>query len=205
MPVTDTANRCNTTATVKSNNEDICTAALGPPADLEHKTILDTGSSGNYFAVHANLSNIKPNPQPIQVRLPDHNHMYSTHTGELPIPALPSAAQMCHLFPALGNISLVSIGQLCDAGCNATFTSTEATISYNNNIILRGYQDSTTNKLWHLCLPPEPTTENVAFAAVNHSATTADLVTLPMPHCSHQFLPHSTRHYIKDSFPPSQV
>jgi hypothetical protein len=102
--------------------------------------------------------------------------MYSTHTGELPIPALPSAACLCHLFPALGNISLVSIGQLCDAGCNATFTATEAMISYNNNIILRGYRDSTTNKLWHLRLPPETPAENVAFAAVNHSASISDLV-----------------------------
>ena len=176
MSVSDTANRCNHTATVKSNNQDICTAALGPPAETESETILDTGSSGNYFAVHANLDNVKPNPQPIQVRLPDHNHMYSTHTGELPIPALPDSARLCHLFPALGNISLVSIGQLCDAGCTANFTATEATISYNGIIILRGHRDSTTNKLWHLRLPAEKPTENVALAAVTHTATLSDLV-----------------------------
>ena len=142
-----------TAATVTNNNDSICTAALGPPTPKEHETVLDTGSSGNYFGINAPLDNVKLNPHPIQVRLPDHSHMTSTHTGELPIPELPSEARLCHLFPALEDMSLLLIGQLCDAGCIAHFNADTAHITNEDQIILQGKRDATTNKLWHLVLP----------------------------------------------------
>jgi hypothetical protein len=43
---------------------------------------------------------------------------FSEDTAELNIPYLPSAARLCHVVPQLGQYSLVSIGQLCDAGCD---------------------------------------------------------------------------------------
>ena len=103
--------------------------------------------------------------------------MSSSHTGELPIPELPAEARLCHLFPALGNMSLLSIGQLCDAGCQATFDATTASITYNNKVILTGTRSTATNKLWHLDHPLSTTqTEPVALAAVNQSASPESLV-----------------------------
>ncbi|WP_281640541.1 Ty1/Copia family ribonuclease HI [Aurantimicrobium minutum] len=74
-------------------------------------------------------------------------------------------------------MSLLSIGQLCDAGCQATFDATTASITYNNKVILTGTRSTATNKLWHLDHPLSTTqTEPVALAAVNQSASPESLV-----------------------------
>jgi hypothetical protein len=65
----------------------------------------------------------------------------STHTAEPDIPALsvlPVAARKAHIFPQMGNISLLSIGQLCDNGCTAVFEHDRVRIYFKNEIILTG-------------------------------------------------------------------
>jgi hypothetical protein len=57
---------------------------------------------------------------------------------------LPEEARTAHLFPTLGNTSLISIGQLCDVGCAAYFTAPEVEIIYEKRIILRGKRNDTT-------------------------------------------------------------
>ena len=65
------------------------------------------------------------------------------------MPQLPAPATAVHLFPSLATGSLISIGQLCDSGCTATFTKTKATVSHNGNTILQGTRHPATT-LWHL-------------------------------------------------------
>ena len=74
--------------------------------------------------------------------------------------ALPLQATKAHLFPSLGPSSLVSIGQLCDAGCTAKFHHDKVHIKYHGDIIITGLRNNATNKLWQLNLNeprPEPT------------------------------------------------
>jgi hypothetical protein len=99
--------------------------------------------------------------------------MHSTHTAHLHLPHLPQEATKTDLFPALGSTNLLSIGQLCDAGCTATFTATEATIQKGNKQILQGKRTTTGAKLWHIDLP---NTNQFAGLAVNQSTKPADLV-----------------------------
>jgi hypothetical protein len=40
--------------------------------------------------------------------------MKSTHTANLDIPQLSESAKAAHIFPAMDNTSLLSVGQLCD-------------------------------------------------------------------------------------------
>ena len=87
-----------------------------PPTGPSPSLIADTGTTGHFLSLNAPYVNKTPSKVPLKVALPDGSYMYSTHTAELSLPQIPTAARIAHLFPALGNTSLLSIGQLCDAG-----------------------------------------------------------------------------------------
>jgi hypothetical protein len=103
--------------------------------------------------------------------------MESTYEGELDIPALPPEARRAHIVPALlnNNSSLVSIGQLADAGCDVQFNKTSATVTYEGNTIFTGTRNAT-NKLWSLTPTSDESSTATAHAAVG-TATPAELVT----------------------------
>ena len=112
------------------------TSEIGPPSKQE--AIMDTGSTGHYFGLEIPLENSKTTLTPLNVELPDKSIIHSTHTGLLPIPALPPAACLAHQFPKLRGTSLISIGQLCDHGCEARFYHNQAIVLYKDHIILHG-------------------------------------------------------------------
>jgi len=92
--------------------------------------------------------------------------MIATHTAELDLPNLPVEARTAHIFPELGNTSLLSIGQLCDAQCTATFTDTTVNIMHNNETILKGIRTKKDN-LWHAKIPNTTANDN-AWILVQH-------------------------------------
>ena len=98
--------------------------------------------------------------------------MTSTHEGELPIAGLPNTAIKCHLFDALGQTALISIGQLCDAGCHAIFTEDDCAIVNTNGIVLSGVRNQDTNGLWILDID-EDSKPNKAFHATNNYGESA--------------------------------
>ena len=74
--------------------------------------------------------------------------MSSTHTRELNIPTLPPAACVQHRLPAIKTTGLLSIGQLCDHGCSATFSQHHLVIKNKRATkILVGHQNSS-NGMW---------------------------------------------------------
>jgi hypothetical protein len=125
---------------------------LGPSPPKQH-LIIDTGCSSHYFSTEATLPKTKPTPDPIPVQLANQDFMYSTHTAELPIPQLPPTARQVHIFPDLGPTSLISAGQVLDAGREARFTTTERTFTHQGKEILHGKRNATTNNLWTTTLP----------------------------------------------------
>jgi hypothetical protein len=144
------------------------------PSPPDQPIIIDTGCSSHYFSTEANLPNTKPTPDPIPVQLANQDFMYSTHTAELPIPQLPPAARQVHIFPDLGPTSLLSMGQLCEAGCESKFTDTECSITYQGKEIIHGTRNASTNHLWTTTLP---TANPTALTAT----TTANLAPTPPP------------------------
>ena len=98
--------------------------------------------------------------------------MYSTHEGEIDIPNLPAAARTVHIVPDLKSHSLLSIGQLCDAGCIVEFTATTVHIRHNNILVLQGHRTPAT-QLWHVEIPKSPIAETNAAVG---SATADELV-----------------------------
>ena len=111
--------------------------------------------------------------------------MYSTHEAELDLPSLHLAARRVHIVPALHSTSLLSIGQLCDAGCVVTFDAKRVAVTLEDKPILDDMRTPETG-LWQMsltqssALPPPPEPElplflHQSFAAVQ-SATPAELV-----------------------------
>jgi hypothetical protein len=113
--------------------------------------------------------------------------MRATHTAELPIPALPYAARQAHLFPALSSGALLSIGQLCDHGCQAVFNASTVNIIKNNKTILQG-QRNPTNGMWVIQLPapakdtfPQQAPALQQPIACSATETTAAAIDAPAP------------------------
>jgi len=109
------------------------------PASLSPKTLVDSGSAGRFCQVQsAHLKNKRRTNSPLTVQLADKSTILSTHTAELPFPCLPRKARTVHLFPALKGTSLLSVSQLCDRGCTATFHKTHVLVDFQGNTILQG-------------------------------------------------------------------
>jgi hypothetical protein len=56
--------------------------------------------------------------------------MYSMHTSEINVPHLPCSVGIYHLLPGLSTYLLISIGQLCDAGCDVLFSIDTVSIGF---------------------------------------------------------------------------
>ena len=131
---------------------------VGPPTTpnsscLSATLIANTGSTAHFCTIDTPVINQQVATQPITIRNPNGTIMTSTHTAELDLPNLPLRARQVHIVPALAQHSLISIGQLCDAGCDVAFDATTVTVRYLNNIVLTSSRNTTT-KLWHLQFPP---------------------------------------------------
>jgi hypothetical protein len=115
---------------------------------------------------------------PLAIHNPKGSIMYSTHVANLDIPHLPAAARQVHIVPDLASHTLLSIRQLCDAGCDVTFNTNAVTVSHQHQLLLQGTRTAVT-RLWHFDLPhpipPPPITDERAMSAVG-SATPAELV-----------------------------
>ena len=102
---------------------------------------------------------------PISVSLANGTSILSTSVGTLPLPGLPAAATDAFIFNDI-DYPLLSIGQLCDANCVATFRKHDMDVSHSDQIILTGRRDTSTNRLWQVDLPP-------AAAPLSHWANAA--------------------------------
>lgn len=109
--------------------------------------MLDSGTTGHFIAVNANVTNIRPTNNPLNIIILDGNSMKSTHECIINWPSLPAAARTAHIIPQLKQQSLLSVVKLCDAGCTVAFENDQCTIKYNNKIVLRGFKCPRT-RLW---------------------------------------------------------
>jgi hypothetical protein len=79
------------------------------------------------------------------VRLPNGATMESSHTADLDIPELKTAASKAHVLPGMAHHSLLSVGQLCHEDYIVTFQQDTVTIcNSENSKLLSGPQDETT-------------------------------------------------------------
>lgn len=113
----------------------------------------DTGSSHILLRESdlTTLSDIR-NDFPIRVTLPNGQNITSSKTGNLSLPHLQSTLR-AHIFPdeVLGT-SLLSISELCNNGCIATFSKNNVHVSKDGNTVFNSEKNSS-DSLWHVNLP----------------------------------------------------
>ena len=138
----------------------------------------DTGASNHYFkasdaivldrlrkATHGPVVTL-PNLATIQAKASGHVNLH---------PTLSDAATETHVFDALTNTSLLSVGQLCDDDCTAIFDKHAMKIVKNGQTIIKGSRN-TTDGLWDVDLPFIPTVPSLSLNAIIKKSTThADL------------------------------
>jgi hypothetical protein len=71
------------------------------------------------------------------------------------------AARKAHIVPALDNCSLLSLGQLCDAGYNILFEANTLSVLDIGKAILTGRRDHSTG-MWHITLPSASTSTHMS-------------------------------------------
>ena len=125
-----------------------------PPVPLILK-----GNSGatNHYLSTASISalrHIKQN-NAVQVSLPDNTILQSTHTGNLPLKHLSTAATKAHILPGLHNNSLLSLGQLADDGCMILLSKIYMHVFKNFELILKGFRNNI-DGLWDVPLQLHP-------------------------------------------------
>jgi hypothetical protein len=85
--------------------------------------------------------------------LPDSNHVQATQSGLLPLHhSLSTTAKTAHVLDGMTNLSLISIGQLCDDNCVAILDKQRLQVFKNNKCILMGPRHKT-DGLWDVVLP----------------------------------------------------
>ena len=122
--------------------------ASSPP--IISRLLANTGATGHFLETSASYTNKLVAHPGISVLFPNHGVMKSTHTAHLSLPFLPPEACKAHILPCLASGSLISIGQLCDYGCTATFTATTVIVSHGGNQVCSGTRSHATQHLWCL-------------------------------------------------------
>ena len=108
--------------TIKVMNNLAHTSFSQPPHNSKVAThvILDTGATAHYINQHAPCCNKTKSDIPKIVGLPNGDSLIGKETAELNL-HLPAEARKATIFPKMTNMSLLSVGTLCDANMIATF------------------------------------------------------------------------------------
>lgn len=138
--------------------------------------VADTAASHHFVISTAKYTDKKLANPGIKVLCPNHGIIESTHTAQLHFPHLPPGAGKAHVFSSLASGSLISIGQLCDYGCEAVFTATTVTIKIGDKLVCSGKRSKDTG-LWYLEDPTVMTTTPIVNAAVVENDNEAKLLT----------------------------
>jgi hypothetical protein len=114
-------------------------------------SILDSGTTGNLLAFDAPCVNKQIAVAPMEVKLPDGDFIHSTHTATVNIPSLIIAAREAHIFPIFFQHSLLSIGKLCDNGCEVNFLAHNVAVKLHGDTVLMGQREHDTG-IWRVNL-----------------------------------------------------
>jgi hypothetical protein len=89
------------------------------------------------------------------VALPDATVLESSHHCNLDLP-LPKAATSAYTIPGMKNHSLMSLTQLCNAGCKIIMDKDELVVIYKGMVVMNGIKNKQ-NGLWYLPIKQDAT------------------------------------------------
>jgi hypothetical protein len=114
-------------------------------------SILDSGCTSNFLSATAPCNNTQEAHVPLSVNMPNGTTIESSHTCDLLLTYLPPQARKAHILPGLVHNSLISLGQLCDSGFDATFTQEQVTVSRDGTCVMYESRDPR-SRLWRVDL-----------------------------------------------------
>jgi hypothetical protein len=138
---------------------------------VAHKTaIMDSGCSSHYLKRGAYCINKKQAHIPIKVRLPNGTTLYSSATADLVCTTFNDRARSAHIINDLASHSLLSCGQMCDAGYEVLFDAgraqvIEGNVTLQGRIVMHGQRDHPTG-LWTVPLDGKTTKNNESINSV---------------------------------------
>ncbi len=107
---------------------------------IEQWAILDSGTTSHFLTTNAPALNILPTAMAIIAHLPNGERAHSTQTCTLNIASLLPSSRATHIIPGLVSHSLLSVTNLCNAGCNINFTKIGCLITYHCHTIVCGHK-----------------------------------------------------------------
>jgi hypothetical protein len=99
----------------------------------------------------------------------------SSHTCDLLLADLPPQAQKAHILPGRVHNSLISVGQLCDSGCDVTFTQEQVTVLRDGKCVMYGSRDPR-SRLWRVNLKKKFETKHVQCNHAHDNSNQKDLI-----------------------------
>jgi hypothetical protein len=109
---------------------------------------------------------------PLHVNMPNGTTIQSCHTSELFLIALHPEARRAHILPGLVHNFLISLGKLCDSGCDVIFTRDKVEVNKDGKSVMPGIRDQQ-SRLWRVYLKEAP--ESNYKNACNHAHETSNL------------------------------
>ncbi len=94
---------------------------------------------------------MQPATTPIWAKLPNGNTICTTHMCTLQLDHLPEKARHAHVLPHLATHSLISVVNLCNAGCEVIFNKIGCTMKHRGKKIVCGHKCTNTG-LWMIPL-----------------------------------------------------
>lgn len=149
----------------------VSTTRIPPPATIVTKA--DSGATNHYIREcdASVLDNVRPVHGPI-VNLPNDETLQSIAQGVIPLPGISPTGRNSHILPGLTSSSLLSMGQLCDDGCEIQLTKSKIRIYKNHDIILQGKRN-TEDGLWDVNLKRP---QHKLYAIIRKDTSMYDLI-----------------------------
>ena len=110
--------------------------------------VLDTGCSSHFLVKGAPCNNKKEIQNELKVIVLNGDSIHATHTCTIDLPGIKD--NPAHILNNLRK-SLISIGQLCDQGCETLFTKDKAVIWQGKKLLMTGDRDIETG-MWEIDL-----------------------------------------------------
>ena len=114
----------------------------------------DSGASTHSFSMQHidHLTNIQTLKNGPKCKLPNGKFIQPKQQGELTESKyLSTTAKKVHIHDEIKNVSLISIGQLCDDGCEAKFDKQKLVVTKNKDVVMKGTRN-VSDGLWDIKL-----------------------------------------------------
>jgi hypothetical protein len=110
-------------------------------ATTDDTEILDSGCTSNFLSATAPYTSKQAAHIPLSINMHNDTSIQSSYTCELLLTDLPPQARIAHVLPGLVHNSLISVGQLCNNGCDVTFNKDVVSVRNNGKCAMTGTRD----------------------------------------------------------------